>query len=126
MKWGWEKLGEGSNVGVLGAALAMVQFSHSTAMSSSSALKASAMHSLEEVDDPTEDVDSDPMENVDTDSDEGGPEPEEGEKRDYGLHPIHGEALEGLGVRLVEGRLFNTFDNESAPPVACPSHQRKP
>ncbi len=43
---------------------------------------------------------------------EGGPAQEEGEKRDYGLHPVHGALFEGLGMELVEGRLLNSFDNK--------------
>jgi predicted permease len=41
---------------------------------------------------------------------EGAPEPEDGVKLDYGLHPVYGEVFQALGMHLLEGRFLNETD----------------
>ena len=48
---------------------------------------------------------------------DGQPMPQEGEKRDYGLHPISAGYFETMGMEILRGRAFSERDYGEAPPV---------
>jgi len=48
---------------------------------------------------------------------DGQPMPQEGEKRDYGLHPISAGYFETMGMAILRGRAFSERDYGGAPPV---------
>ena len=48
---------------------------------------------------------------------DGQPHPREGEKRDYGLHPVSVDYLRTMGIPLVRGRSFSERDYDGPPVV---------
>lgn len=48
---------------------------------------------------------------------DGQPMPREGEKRDYGMHPVSADYFDTMGIDLIRGRMFSERDYGDAPPV---------